>query len=722
MTVISNFDDTSPAMSGTLPTVSAVGRTGNAATYAGAGHKNFYFASHSVERDNSKVYSAWVRSSSTEVNLMGLCITSAGVNNNGYQFLIDNRNGSITTASLQIRRDASTSAVIAAYTQVPPIENNKWYRVEAQWRTTAPNLLMRVYDENNNFIGQVGATDATYNTTTMYLGGYGHGDVIIDDIEQFSTDPTVKVINYASSANGYKYRKKLTVDGDKVTGWSDNFIALVSYTDPDLRTVANGGKVRKNPLLDIRFELKDGSKLSHQVEKHVDSTGEIIAWVKFPTLDAGTEFYMYYGKDLDIPMSDYSWGGIDTVGIRAGVISSSITARRDSNAAAGTYNLGEVYTYGNSIVGPDGVSLSISDTGGENSGQESGSPYYGYFMYHTAATAGRFTMASGSKRANFALVTYDGTNWKYDNNSALVNFTPDATDLLVAKIKWGGSAGFECFQTLYAGEEDMSGLWHWSQFRGVYHMESAPDGNASTFEQVDSSWYSHPGSSLGSMNSADLVSGKINTAVDFDGSNDSMVMLDTTGSRLRITGDMTISLWVYPRTNGTRRNIIGKAYGGEYEITQEVNNTISTYWGRSGANSGTSGATNGYQGFSSSSAISNNNWSHIVVSRKLGTGGWVRIYINGTLSNSVTPLYTSAVPSTINTTLATGRLSTAWFNGLMDEIRFSQVARDTDWIATEYQNQNNPSAFYSYGPEEVYTPVRKFDGTNWIPVEVNKVL
>jgi hypothetical protein len=40
------------------------------------------------------------------------------------------------------------------------------------------------------------------------------------------------------------------------------------------------------------------------------------------------------------------------------------------------------------------------------------------------------------------------------------------------------------------------------------------------------------------------------------------------------------------------------------------------------------------------------------------------------------------------------------FEGLLDEIRVANVARSADWLLTEFNNQNNPSGFYSVGTEE----------------------
>ncbi len=40
------------------------------------------------------------------------------------------------------------------------------------------------------------------------------------------------------------------------------------------------------------------------------------------------------------------------------------------------------------------------------------------------------------------------------------------------------------------------------------------------------------------------------------------------------------------------------------------------------------------------------------------------------------------------------------FVGQVDELKVSLVMRSADWISTEYNNQNNPSSFLNFGPEE----------------------
>lgn len=96
-------------------------------------------------------------------------------------------------------------------------------------------------------------------------------------------------------------RKQVTIDYTKVSGGSNltNFTALVNVTDASLKTVANGGSVGKSDGTDILFTSSDGTtKLSHEIEKYDATTGNLVAWVKVPTLSASanTVLVLYYGN------------------------------------------------------------------------------------------------------------------------------------------------------------------------------------------------------------------------------------------------------------------------------------------------------------------------------------------------------------------------------------------------------------------------------------------
>ena len=134
----------------------------------------------------------------------------------------------------------------------------------------------------------------------------------------------------------YALKATITIDNTKVSGSADitNIPILIKGTydgtggEPDIRTVANGGGVENvdtsggagNAIsvpADLAFfsDSELTTQLDHEIQKYVASTGEIIAWVKIPTLDgdADTVIYMAYGdsavtnsqEDLSGLWSDY---------------------------------------------------------------------------------------------------------------------------------------------------------------------------------------------------------------------------------------------------------------------------------------------------------------------------------------------------------------------------------------------------------------------------------
>lgn len=104
-----------------------------------------------------------------------------------------------------------------------------------------------------------------------------------------------------SSGGTWGYRKQITVDPEKVSGSSNltDFPMLFKVTDLDLKHTAHGGKMGKIDATDLLFTSSDGStKLSHEIEYYASTTGEIIAWVKVPTLYTAQEtvIYVYFGN------------------------------------------------------------------------------------------------------------------------------------------------------------------------------------------------------------------------------------------------------------------------------------------------------------------------------------------------------------------------------------------------------------------------------------------
>src|SRR3989338_2660971 len=125
-------------------------------------------------------------------------------------------------------------------------------------------------------------------------GGYGLLDPVF--VGGTTTSADTKPIWYSES---YGYRKKFTIDYRKVAGGSNltNFPVLISHTDSDIRTTANGGKSASGSGEFVITSSDGKTVLPHEIESYSATTGEIIAWVNVTTLSAtqDTSIYMYYG-------------------------------------------------------------------------------------------------------------------------------------------------------------------------------------------------------------------------------------------------------------------------------------------------------------------------------------------------------------------------------------------------------------------------------------------
>jgi len=76
------------------------------------------------------------------------------------------------------------------------------------------------------------------------------------------------------------------------------------------------------------------------------------------------------------------------------------------------------------------------------------------------------------------------------------------------------------------------------------------------------------------------------------------------------------------------------------------------------------------------------------------------IYVNGV--EDVSNLsYTQNIQNTADPVFVGSRSgSSQFFDGLIDEVRISDVVRSSYWILTEFNNQNDPSTFHTLGAEE----------------------
>jgi len=99
--------------------------------------------------------------------------------------------------------------------------------------------------------------------------------------------------------------------------------------------------------------------------------------------------------------------------------------------------------------------------------------------------------------------------------------------------------------------------------------------------------------------------------------------------------------------------------------------------------------------------IINNTWHHIAATFNDGTN-LKSLYVDGVLVNSVSVSNNSLGPANGNASIggevASGESGNR-FMGDIDEVRAANTVLSAAWIATEYNNQNSPSTFYSTSAE-----------------------
>ena len=196
--------------------------------------------------------------------------------------------------------------------------------------------------------------------------------------------------------------------------------------------------------------------------------------------------------------------------------------------------------------------------------------------------------------------------------------------------------------------------------------------------------------------SSDWVSNTLyaqDKALDFDGSNDYVEIADD--DALDISNTISISAWIYPTSIANKDGIISKRTStennGDWALRFNDSGTLKwLIW---------DGGSNG--SVSSSSSISLNTWSHIVITHDNSTNN-TKFYINGSLDASATSISKSISSNSSNVYIGwDGQQGDKLFTGKIDEIRIwnniRTQAQIQDNIYTELVGtESNLAAYYNF--------------------------
>ena len=162
---------------------------------------------------------------------------------------------------------------------------------------STPDLTYR-----SGFIDVISNTDSPTDWDFLFTRQYTSPEptIALGPVEQQNVTPTPQPSPSPTPiTTNYLHKQQITIDHTRVSGGGNlsNFPVLISMTDPNLKTTLNGGYVQNSNGYDIIFTDSTGTtKLDHEIEKYVATTGEIEMWVRIPMLSNTTDtmIYMYF--------------------------------------------------------------------------------------------------------------------------------------------------------------------------------------------------------------------------------------------------------------------------------------------------------------------------------------------------------------------------------------------------------------------------------------------
>ena len=244
-------------------------------------------------------------------------------------------------------------------------------------------------------------------------------------------------------------------------------------------------------------------------------------------------------------------------------------------------------------------------------------------------------------------------------------------------------------------QQDPEGVWD-ANYKAIWHLKEDP-GAIGVGGIKDSTRYHNNGTSFGSMDTADHVSGRIGYGIDFDGAND-VIRIDNSngvGHSLDFTnGPFTLEAWFNSPLDSNQGTLISKRDGDtldQYQIFVQPNVQFR--------------AAGEYGGIPDS--ISQNTWYYTAA--LVNSTNYTQIFLNTGIKSWSDLIGTqpyNIIHRNVNVSLGARYQvypTTGYrFTGILDEVRISNIMRSSAWLSTTYKNCNDPQHFYRIGiPQSV---------------------
>ena len=302
------------------------------------------------------------------------------------------------------------------------------------------------------------------------------------------------------------------------------------------------------------------------------------------------------------------------------------------------------------------------------------------FDYSKALSNGadlRFVDASGT------LLSYEIETWNPNGRSSIWVKVPQIDASSATDSMWmyyGNSAA--------ADAQNSAGVWS-NGYAGVWHLNNNPVGTQTI---LDSTGNNKDGTTI-NMDASNQINGPIGGGLNFDGTSEAIRIASNAADSLAINGNhLTIEAWANSTgDHGTWEALVNRRSIGPLNsyalLTKDTDQSIPVYSSELSYTSGTSGG------------VPNDRWRYLT---GVTSGTAATLYVDGGQDA------TQTISGTINggnndVTIGAGEngfdstLSQYWQGGL-DEIRISNVARSAAWVSAQYASMTD--TLISFGAEQ----------------------
>jgi parallel beta-helix repeat protein len=243
-----------------------------------------------------------------------------------------------------------------------------------------------------------------------------------------------------------------------------------------------------------------------------------------------------------------------------------------------------------------------------------------------------------------------------------------------------------------SNQQNSEGVWD-SNYAMVQHL------NETSGTHNDSTSYNNNGYERGGVTK--VTTGKIDGADSFDGSNDHINV--SSSDSLNITGNITVSAWIKPVSSQIDwAGIVSKRATAD-ENTDPYNLYALSFDANANKrlcfviSTGTSGSQKQVYSTTVLSQMANN-WTYVVGRYNKSQ---ISIYVNGVWeADTATTLIIGTNDKPLHIGISVPILSVQYYNGTMDEVRISNVARNASWINASYRTMNTPLTYIEVDAEE----------------------